>query len=60
MALVNTGARAMNPPSEDVYKAFAKEKGFKPESVTFGDVHAKAHWLGNKNAENLIIWFPGS
>ncbi|MCJ1237525.1 hypothetical protein MMC14_005511 [Varicellaria rhodocarpa] len=51
--------QAMNPPSEDVYKAFAKEKGFKPESVTFGDVHTKAHWLGNKNAENLILWFPG-
>ena len=59
-ASTNLIFRALNPSSEDTYEAFAQEKAFKPETVTFGDHHPKAHWLGDKDAEKLIIWFPGT
>jgi hypothetical protein len=35
-----------------------KRKGVKPETVFFKD-GALGHWLGNKDAKKVVIYFPG-
>ena len=43
---------------DEMYPAYAKKQGFKPESITLSD-GTKAHWVGNKDAEKVVIWFHG-
>ena len=50
--------RALGPSLDEIYPAFAKEKGFKPEHITLAD-GTKAYWIGNPSAETTIIWFHG-
>ncbi|KAI9867757.1 MAG: hypothetical protein M1830_005755, partial [Pleopsidium flavum] len=46
----------INPSTTETYEAFAKQKGFPPESITLED-GTKAHWLGKKTADKVIINF---
>ncbi|MCJ1462247.1 hypothetical protein MMC07_000847 [Pseudocyphellaria aurata] len=46
------------PSTEECYRNFAATNGFPPETVAlaFG---AKAHWLGDRSAHNILLFFHG-
>ncbi|MCJ1422803.1 hypothetical protein MMC29_000683 [Sticta canariensis] len=46
------------PPVDKLYADFAKEKGFKPETLVLSN-GTEAYWIGSKNAEKVIVWFHG-
>ncbi|KAF2154848.1 alpha/beta-hydrolase [Myriangium duriaei CBS 260.36] len=46
------------PGSEGRYLEFCRKKGFQPDTVVL-DHGAKAHWLGGRDAERIIVWFHG-
>ncbi|KAL2357321.1 Alpha/Beta hydrolase protein [Cryomyces antarcticus] len=48
----------MNPSTDENYLELAKNKGFQPDSVVLSD-GSKGHWLGNKGAEKVIVYFHG-
>jgi acetylornithine/succinyldiaminopimelate/putrescine aminotransferase len=50
--------RYMSQPTTEVYTKFAKEKGFAPETVTLPS-GTQAHWIGNKNAKKVIMYYHG-
>ncbi|CAI6341176.1 unnamed protein product [Periconia digitata] len=50
--------RYMNGTSTPAYLKYAQENGFRPESVTLPG-GAQAHWLGNKDAKKVILWYHG-
>ncbi|KAL3427090.1 hypothetical protein PVAG01_00599 [Phlyctema vagabunda] len=45
-------------PTDTIYEQFCKEANIQPDSEVLED-GTKAHWLGDKNAEKLIINFHG-
>ena len=52
--------RYMNPPSTTpTYLKYAKDNKFAPESITLPS-GTQAHWIGNKNAKQIIIYFHGT
>ncbi|KAJ5159267.1 Alpha/beta hydrolase fold-3 [Penicillium coprophilum] len=46
------------PPDLVIYEKYSKSTGAVPESVQLGD-GALGHWVGDRNADNVIIWFHG-
>ncbi|KAF2264859.1 alpha/beta-hydrolase [Lojkania enalia] len=50
--------RYMSPMTTPTYLKFAKDNGFAPESSTLPS-GTLAHWLGNKNAKNVILYYHG-
>ncbi|KAG0152704.1 hypothetical protein PDIDSM_2509 [Penicillium digitatum] len=46
------------PPSQEIYEQHSKKNGRLPESVELGD-GALGHWVGDRNADNIIVWFHG-
>ena len=46
------------PPLDSVYPAYAKQKGFKPESVSMRD-GLMGYWIGDPGSEDVMIWFHG-
>lgn len=48
----------MIPPLDSVYPAFAKQSGFKPESVGMRG-GLKGYWIGDPESEDVMIWFHG-
>jgi hypothetical protein len=51
--------RYMNPPNTTpTYIKFAKENGFVPQSITLPS-GAQAHWIGNKSAKQVVIYYHG-
>lgn len=46
------------PPSHKVYERHAKTTGALPESVDLGN-GALGHWIGDRNADNVIVWYHG-
>lgn len=48
----------LNPPTDDSYLAVCKKRNVKPHSEILED-GTRAHWIGNSNAEKLIINFHG-
>ncbi|TKA52285.1 hypothetical protein B0A49_12486 [Cryomyces minteri] len=48
----------MNPSTDENYLELAKSKGFQPDSIVLSD-GSKGHWLGNKGAEKVIVYFHG-
>lgn len=51
-------AQYLDPPTEAVYNQAAKSNGFEPETVHLPH-DAKGHWIGNKDARFVMIYFPG-
>ncbi|KAJ4356585.1 uncharacterized protein N0V89_004620 [Didymosphaeria variabile] len=45
-------------PTTETYLNFCKDNGIAPESVTLSS-GTQAHWLGNKNAKRVLLWFHG-
>lgn len=48
----------MSPTTEATYLEVAKKQGFQPDSIVLPS-GCKAHWLGKKNAEKVILYFHG-
>lgn len=45
-------------PTDDAYEIACKKRGAKPSSEILED-GTRAHWIGDSNAEKLIINFHG-
>ncbi|KKZ60491.1 hypothetical protein EMCG_04855 [[Emmonsia] crescens] len=50
--------QAVNPPTHQVYENFATKNGFTPQTVPL-EHGAQGHWIGNKDAKNVLIYFHG-
>ena len=50
--------RHMNGTSTPIYLKYAQDNGFAPESITLPG-GTQAHWIGNKDAKKVILWFHG-
>lgn len=48
----------LNPSSESAYLSFASEKGFQPDTAILPS-GLKVHWVGNKGAEKVFLYFHG-
>lgn len=48
----------MSPRTEANYLDFAKKERFQPDTLAL-DSGCKAHWLGNKGAEKVIVYYHG-
>lgn len=46
------------PTTDEVYEQYARTAGIKPQTVDLGN-GAKGHWVGDKNAKNVLIWYHG-
>jgi hypothetical protein len=46
------------PPSNKIYELHSKKAGALPESVDLGN-GALGHWIGDRNSDNVIVWFHG-
>lgn len=57
-ALVTEWSRYITAPVESTYPAYAKQKGFEPQSETFRS-GMKAYWIGDPKSEDVIIWYHG-
>lgn len=47
------------PPTETVYLNFAKGKGFQPDTAVLPKSGGKVHWIGNKSADKVFLYFHG-
>lgn len=50
--------QAFSPPSNKTYARFARGVRQTPETVQLGH-GALGHWIGDKNAKNVLIWYHG-
>ncbi|KLJ11780.1 hypothetical protein EMPG_13068 [Blastomyces silverae] len=50
--------QALNPPTNQIYELFATKSGFTPQTVPL-DHGAQGHWIGNKDAKNVLIYYHG-
>jgi hypothetical protein len=50
--------RYMNGTTTPVYLKFCKDHGITPDSITLPS-GTQAHWIGNKNAKKVLIYFHG-
>lgn len=50
--------RYLNPSTEETYLRLAGKRNFQPDSVVLSD-GTKAHWLGPRKADKIIIFFHG-
>lgn len=56
--LTATQMQYILPPSNKIYEQHSKETGGLPESVDLGD-GALGHWMGDPNADNVVVWIHG-
>ena len=49
----------MMPTTDQNYLTFASRNGIKAESEVFDNGTTKLHWLGDKNAKQVIMYCPG-
>lgn len=52
------GDKATGGTSEQTYLDVAKQRGFQPDTLVLKD-GLKAHWIGPKNAERVLLYFHG-
>ncbi|TQW00826.1 hypothetical protein V2A60_001866 [Cordyceps javanica] len=48
----------ISPNTDIIYKHYARARKFKPDTVALAH-GAQGHWVGNKNATNVLIWYHG-
>jgi hypothetical protein len=48
----------LSPPTETVYLNFARDKNFQPDTDVLPS-GVKVHWIGNKSAEKVFLYFHG-
>lgn len=49
----------MGGTTEAAYLAFAKKRGFQPDTDVLGENGARLHWLGSKSAEKVVLYCHG-
>lgn len=47
------------PPTSASYETAMKKRGLQPETVTLPH-DTEGHWIGNKNAKNVIVYYHGA
>ena len=47
------------PHTNEVYEQYARKAGFSPDTVQLPH-GAMGHWIGDKNAKNVLIWYHGA
>lgn len=57
--LLTLPPRFVSPLTDVVYKQYARSAKIKPETVALG-AGAHGHWLGNKDAANVLVWYHGT
>ncbi|RDH38564.1 alpha/beta hydrolase fold protein [Aspergillus welwitschiae] len=45
-------------PTDEVYRQFMASRGLQPQTVPLNH-GAKGHWIGNRNAKNVIVYYHG-
>lgn len=50
--------RWISPATDVLYEQYARSARVKPETVDLG-YGAKGHWIGDKDAQNVLIWYHG-
>ncbi len=50
--------RLISPNTNIIYNQYARSRNFEPDTVALAH-GAQGHWVGNKNATNVLIWFHG-
>ncbi|POR35140.1 Lipase/thioesterase family protein [Tolypocladium paradoxum] len=48
----------ISPATDVLYERYARSARVKPETVDLGH-GAKGHWIGDKHAQNVLIWYHG-
>jgi len=48
----------LSPPTETAYVNFARDKNFQPDTDVLSS-GLKVHWIGNKSAEKVLLYFHG-
>ena len=48
----------MSLPTDIMYTRYARSAREMPQTVDFGH-GAKGHWIGDKNAQSVLIWYHG-
>jgi hypothetical protein len=51
-------SRTISPSTPTEYKLYTWKKGIPNQTVDLGG-GATGHWLGNKDAKNVLIWYHG-
>lgn len=51
--------RYLSPLTTPAYIKFAEKSGFTPETITLPS-DTQAHWIGNKNAKKVILYYHGT
>ncbi|KAJ3496691.1 hypothetical protein NLG97_g2474 [Lecanicillium saksenae] len=50
--------QVVSPTTDIIYNRYARASKFEPDTVALAH-GAQGHWIGNKNATNVLIWFHG-
>ncbi|RAQ45599.1 lipase/thioesterase family protein [Aspergillus flavus] len=50
--------RWISPSTDEAYKQYMQSRGAVPQTIEL-EYGAKGHWIGNKNARNVLIWYHG-
>lgn len=58
MLIYTCDSRAILPSTNKVYELYTRQTRTPAQSVTL-DHGAHGHWIGDKNADNVIVWFHG-
>ncbi|KAJ5298055.1 hypothetical protein N7508_008304 [Penicillium antarcticum] len=48
----------VSPPSHKIYEIYTKKTGAPAQSVELGN-GALGHWVGDRNADNVLVWYHG-
>ncbi|KAE8423781.1 Alpha/Beta hydrolase protein [Aspergillus pseudocaelatus] len=48
----------ISPSTDEVYKQYMQSRGAVPQSIEL-EYDAKGHWIGDKHARNVLIWYHG-
>ncbi|RAQ66628.1 lipase/thioesterase family protein, partial [Aspergillus flavus] len=48
----------ISPSTDEAYKQYMQSRGGVPQTIEL-EYGAKGHWIGNKNARNVLIWYHG-
>lgn len=51
--------RYLTAPTSAAYADGMKKRGLKPETVALPH-NTEGHWIGNKNAKNVIVYYHGA
>ncbi|KAK4084680.1 hypothetical protein Purlil1_10265 [Purpureocillium lilacinum] len=49
----------ISPPTDKMYEQYARSARVTPQTVDLGCHGAKGHWIGNKNAKHVLVWYHG-